>query len=49
MPIPTPRPGESRSEFLTRCMDDPVARSEFEEPEQRLAVCITQWEDRDDN
>lgn len=49
MPIPTPREGEERGEFLTRCMDDPVARTEFPEAEQRLAVCITQWENRDEN
>jgi hypothetical protein len=44
MPIPTPRQDEERSEFLTRCMDDTVVQTEFPEIEQRLAVCITQWD-----
>jgi hypothetical protein len=49
MPIPTPREGEDRTQFLTRCMDDPIARVEFQDVEQRLAVCMTQWDRRNDD
>ena len=49
MPIPTPRQGENRTEFLTRCIYDPIARTEFQDIEQRLAVCITQWDRRDED
>jgi len=49
MPIPTPREGEERSDFLNRCMADPIARSEFTDAVQRMAVCITQWDRRDED
>ena len=46
MPLPTPKQGETRSEFITRCMDNDTMQSEFPEPEQRTAVCVSQWERR---
>jgi len=47
MPLPTPREGERRGNFLSRCMHDHVASTEFADVEQRLAVCITQWDGGD--
>lgn len=39
MPLPKPRDGESRSEFVERCMVDDVTISEFNTINQRYAVC----------
>ncbi len=47
MPLPTPNTGESRSEFMTRCMDSETMKDEYPEPEQRSAVCRSQRERRD--
>lgn len=44
MPLPTPNEGESRSEFMSRCMD--AAGEEFPDPEQCAAVCSSQWEEK---
>ena len=38
MPIPAPKPSESRDAFITRCMSDPQM-AEFAEEGQRYAVC----------
>ena len=47
MPLPTPNQGESRSEFMSRCMDSETMKDEYPEPEQRAAVCSSQWERKD--
>ena len=45
MPIPTPNQGEHEKEFIQRCMTDDKMVSEFENTDQRLAVCSTSYED----
>lgn len=45
MPIPQPTPGESRDEFISRCMGDSVMNTDFPEQDQRYAVCIQQLKD----
>lgn len=47
MPMPRPRGGESRDEFVSRCMDDDVMKEDFSDNDQRIAVCFRQWRDRD--
>ena len=42
MPLPKRQRGESRKDFVRRCMDDDVMRREFPETDQRLAVCQRQ-------
>jgi hypothetical protein len=42
--LPTPSSEETHSDFMTRCMADPVATSEFPDAEQRTAVCMRQHE-----
>jgi len=44
MPLPKPSPGESRSEFISRCSGDDKVVGEFPDRDQRVAVCITQFE-----
>ena len=42
--LPTPDSKETHDDFMTRCMADPVATSEFPDAEQRTAVCMRQHE-----
>jgi len=45
MPIPKPTSKETKSEFIQRCMTDDKMVSEFENTDQRLAVCSTSYEE----
>lgn len=45
MPLPTPTENEGQDEFISRCMGDETANSDFPENEQRAAVCYRQWRD----
>lgn len=45
MPIPKPKPAESRESFLQRCMSDDTMVYEYE-PAQRYAVCNIKWNER---
>jgi len=40
--MPTPSPGESESEFVSRCMGDETMVTEYPDTEQRAAVCYAQ-------
>ncbi len=42
MPIPQPRNSETDSQFMDRCMNDPVMESEYPRRDQRIAVCSAQ-------
>ena len=44
MPIPKPSGSETESEFISRCMDDPTMRSEYDRG-QRTAICIASFRD----
>jgi HK97 family phage prohead protease len=44
MPLPKPSEGESRDDFIGRCMHE--VAGEFDSQDQRLAVCYRQWGDR---
>jgi hypothetical protein len=44
MPLPKPRKRESRQEFVSRCMSDDMMTSEYKEQKQRVAVCLTQFQ-----
>lgn len=48
MPIPEPA-GETRDEFLARCMSDRTMREEFGEVRQRAAVCFQKWQEYTEN
>ena len=45
--MPTPKPNESRANFMSRCMADDKMNDEFGNPKQRAAVCATYFEDKD--
>ena len=44
MPLPTPNTDESKSAFIARCMSDAKVQSEFPDSQQRIAVCIAQYD-----
>lgn len=44
MPLVKPKVGESREDFISRCMGDDKVISEFPNSNQRIAVCNTQFE-----
>ena len=46
MPLPPPRPTETREEFIERFMGDPDMVREFPNEKQRYAVAIETWRDR---
>lgn len=46
MPIPKPRDDESQDEFIERCMGDDVMNEEYPDRDQRYAICMTRWRDR---
>lgn len=45
MPIPKPKQGEEKTDFIQRCMTDSVMVSEYENTDQRLAICSTTYEE----
>src|SRR5215831_10516490 len=42
--MPTPNSGESRQDFVSRCMGDAEARSSFPDQKQRAAFCYSQYD-----
>lgn len=45
MPLPTPNTDEAEEDFISRCMSDEQAVEDFEDEDQRLAVCQRQWDE----
>jgi len=43
--MPSPREGESEKDFVSRCMGDKEAKSDFPNQDQRYAFCINKYED----
>jgi hypothetical protein len=46
--MPMPGSSETEDEFLSRCMSDEEAMSDFPDEDQRYAVCISNWEGKAD-
>ena len=44
MPIPKPKAGEKRIDFMARCMSDNTMVNEYGK-DQRLAICSTSYKD----
>lgn len=43
MPLPKPKDNEKRNEFVNRCMIDITMIDEYEDRNQRFAICNTQY------
>lgn len=48
MPLPTPKKGENKDEFMERCMSSEIMQDEYPDEKQRYAICLTQWESKED-
>ena len=47
MPLPKPKEGEDKDKFINRCMVDKTMLSEFPDEKQRYAVCLAQFNKKD--
>ena len=47
MPIPKPNTGESREDFMSRCLSSDVMQQEYTDNSQRVAICSTAFDDKD--
>lgn len=45
--MPDPRPGESKDDYMERCMGDEKSRKDYPNPAQRAAVCTSMFERKD--
>lgn len=43
MPLPKPSKKEKQSEFVSKCMGDPMMNKDFPNQKQRAAVCYSQF------
>jgi hypothetical protein len=50
MPIPKPKDGESKDDFIDRCMSDENTQKYPAEEgnNQRYAICISKWEEKNE-
>lgn len=44
MSIPSPTSGESREDYISRCMS--AQQNESKPQDQKLAICFSHWRDR---
>jgi len=44
MPILTPKPNESKDDYIERCVADLSDKNEGQDAQQRVAICNTSWE-----
>jgi len=42
MPLPTPKKGQAKKDFIDACMASSVMNEEYKDSNQRLAVCYSQ-------
>jgi hypothetical protein len=42
MPLPAPKKGQEKKDFINSCMASPTMNQEYKDPKQRLAVCHSQ-------
>jgi hypothetical protein len=45
MPLPQPKPNEEGDDFMKRCMNDDVIKSEYPNIQQRMAVYYVTYRD----
>jgi|TARA_B110001454_G_scaffold216092_1_gene238721 hypothetical protein len=48
MPIPSGGGGESKDKFMSRCISDSVMKKEYPDIKQRIAVCMSKYDDESD-
>ena len=48
MPLPKPKDGEQKDDFISRCMSNDTAKEEVPDNDQRLAMCYRLWDEQDE-
>jgi hypothetical protein len=48
MPLPNPKEDETKDGFISRCIEDEKSKEEFPNLTQRIAVCVSQWDRKDE-
>ena len=46
MPLPTPNKEETKAKFIARCIDTEIMSTDFPNITQRIAVCVSQWDNK---
>jgi len=46
--MPDPRKGEKEDDYISRCVGNKDMNDEFPDQKQRLAVCYSKWERKDE-
>lgn len=49
MPIPKPNEKEDKQKFISRCMGNETMKKEYPDSKQRVAICISQTENKSKN
>lgn len=49
MPLPKPKKGENKDKFISRCVGNNSMNDEYPDNKQRVAVCNSIWERRNNN
>ncbi len=47
MPLPKPKKDEEENKWIERCMGNETMKKDFDDNDQRLAVCYQIWKDKD--
>lgn len=48
MPLPKPKENEREQDFIDRCMSNNTMKKEFKDNDQRVAVCYSQFERKEE-
>ena len=48
MPLPLPNQDEPKDAFISRCIETEIMNEDFPNLTQRIAVCVSQWDNKDD-
>ncbi len=43
MPLPNPKNGQNKNDYISSCMADQAMNKEFPDNKQRAAVCYSKW------
>ena len=43
MPLPSPKKGQQKKDFINSCMASSTMNEEYKDPKQRMAVCYSQY------
>jgi len=46
MPLPTPKDGQDKNEWMQFCMSNETMKQEYPDTKQRIAICYSQWRNK---